>query len=147
MAARRYGYSVGNESDPGDPWGRSELSIEADGRVSLRHHFPGPLATRGWTGRVEATMLEALRGALEEAGFPDGPSAPPVAGSGLRRLTVGTAYVALPWHLPAAQAAYAKAFDLLDGVIHELTAGAVAYSTTHTGLVSDINEAPGPSYQ
>ncbi|WP_433726021.1 hypothetical protein ACQP2Y_08185 [Actinoplanes sp. CA-051413] len=141
MAARRYGYSVGNESDPGDPWGRSELSIEPDGRVSLRHHFPGPLATRGWTGRVEAAALEALRGALEEAGFPDGPSAPPVAGSGLRRLTVGTAYVALPWHLPAAQAAYAKAFDLLDGVIHELTAGAVAYPTTHTGLVSDITPA------
>ena len=32
-------YSVGNEHDPGDPWGRSELVIHADGSARLDHHF------------------------------------------------------------------------------------------------------------
>ncbi len=46
MAAGRYdramtgltiGYSVGNEHNPSDPWGRSELVIQADGSARLDH--------------------------------------------------------------------------------------------------------------
>ncbi|GAA3961160.1 hypothetical protein [Actinoplanes auranticolor] len=147
MAARRYRYSVGNEEDPGDPWGRSELLIEPDGAVSLQHVFPGPLAARAWTGRVRPAALDALRDSLERAGFPAGPAAPPAAGSGLRRLTVetrdGSASVVLPWHLPAsAPSGYAETFDVLDGVIRQVTGSAVAYPSTQSDIVSDIAEAP-----
>lgn len=39
MASFTVRYSVGNEHNPGDPWGRSELVIHADGSARLDHHF------------------------------------------------------------------------------------------------------------
>ena len=32
-------YRVGNEHNPADPWGRSELVIHPDGSARLDHHF------------------------------------------------------------------------------------------------------------
>jgi len=35
MTVRVLRYSVGNEHDPGDPWGRSELVIDQDGTARM----------------------------------------------------------------------------------------------------------------
>ncbi|GAA3337147.1 hypothetical protein GCM10020358_12350 [Amorphoplanes nipponensis] len=142
MTERRYRYSVGNEHDPGDPWGRSELVIEPDGVTRLDHHFPVSPGPRSWTGRIPPAAVRALWRGLEQAGFPAGPASPPPAGSALRRLTVetprGAVGVVLPWNLAASAEGYAAVADLIDGVISQLTGGAVDHPSTRPAVVSDI---------
>jgi hypothetical protein len=135
-------YSVGNERNPGDPWGRSELVIAADGSARLDHYFSRAGGAGGWTGQVDATVLEALRSALERAGFPAAPMFRPVAGSTVRVLTVeeqGNRRQALvDWHQALSLPGYAEAFDLLDGVIRQLSGGTVGYPTKQSAVVHDI---------
>src|SRR5262245_38790503 len=90
MTTRHLHYSVGNEHSPTNPWGRSELVIEADGTARLDHVFSRPPSTGAWTGRVDAEALDRLWAALATAGFPAAPSAPFPPGSTLRQLTVDT---------------------------------------------------------
>src|ERR1044072_3593344 len=66
-------YSVGNEHDPGDPWGRSELGLQPDGSARLDHFFSRRGPAGAWTGRVDEAALRTLWSALEQAGFPAAP--------------------------------------------------------------------------
>jgi hypothetical protein len=125
-------YSVGNEHNPADPWGRSELVIRADGSVRLDHHFSRGRAPRAWTGHVDAAALGELMAALDRAGFPVVPPARPLPpDSALRQLTVeadGAAQRALvSWHDGPSLPGYAEAFDLIDAVICQLSGDAVNY--------------------
>jgi hypothetical protein len=120
-------YSVGNESNPGDPFGRSELVIEVDGRAQLDHHTRGGHAA--WTGKVASDELERLWSALDRAGFPVVPKHPIPPGSTLRALAIGVgaerqaAYVT--WDASRELAGYDIAFAILDGVIRQLSEGKV----------------------
>jgi hypothetical protein len=67
-------YSVGNEHNPADPWGRSELVIHPDGSARLDHHFSMGGEPRAWSGRVDPAALDELLAALDRAGFPPFPS-------------------------------------------------------------------------
>ena len=123
-------YSVGNEHNPTDPWGRSELVIRADGSVRLDQHFSRGAEPRAWTGHVDAAALGELVAALDRAGFPAVPLAPPLPpGSALRQLTVeadGAAQRALvSWHHGPSLVGYAEAFDVIDAVIRQLSGDAV----------------------
>src|ERR1700759_781432 len=83
-------YRTGNEHNPSDPFGRSELVLHADGSARLDHYFSRKRGTGAWTGQVDAAAGDALFAALEEAGFP-APAAPGGAlppDSALRTLTV-----------------------------------------------------------
>ena len=133
-------YSVGNEHNPTDPWGRSELVIRADGSARLDHHFSRGREPRAWTGHVDATALGELTAALDRAGFPAVPPAPPLPpGSALRRLTVvadGAAQQALvSWHRTPSLPGYAVAFALIDAVIRQLSGDAVPYPAAPRPLV------------
>jgi hypothetical protein len=83
-----------------------------------------------------------LWAALDRAGFPAVPEFRPVAGATFRTLTVeagGTTRQALlDWHQAPALPGYSEAFDLLDGVIRQLSGGAVPYPSTQPVLVRDI---------
>src|SRR5580704_13815198 len=82
-------YSVGNEHNPGDPWGRSELVIRADGSARLDHYFSRGREQRAWAGQVDASATRELLAALDRAGFPAIPPGTPLPpGAVLRRLTV-----------------------------------------------------------
>lgn len=114
-------YSVGNKNNPGDPWGRTELTIEIDGSARLDQDSLGGLFA--WTGRVVPSALDRFWSALEEAGFPEFPMLMPPAGSATRYLTVGDGPSAreifLPYHAPVR--GYSDAFFLLDSVIRQLS--------------------------
>lgn len=142
MTVRVLRYSVGNENDPGDPWGRSELVIQPDGTARLDHHFSRVRDVGAWTGRVDAAALEAVWTALERAGFPAAPGSAPVAGAALRRLTVeadgALEQAIIGWHMTSSLPGYAEAFDLLDGVIRQLSGDAVPYPTAQPPIVRDI---------
>ena len=140
MAALTIRYSVGNEHNPGDPWGRSELVIHADGSARLDHHFSRGRQPRAWAGHVSATALNELLAALDRAGFPVVPPAPALPpGAALRRLAVeadGVARQALvSWHRTPSLPGYAEAFDLIDAVIRQLSGDAVAYPTKQGPVV------------
>lgn len=143
MAARSLRYSVGNEHDPGDPWGRSELVIQPDGTARLDHHHSRGGSSDAWTARVDAAALDALWGALDRAGFPAAPTSAPTGGATLRRLTVDVDGVAehalIGWH--ATLPGYTEAFDILDGVIRQLSGDTVTYPTSQTVIVHDIARA------
>jgi hypothetical protein len=133
-------YSVGNEHDPGDPWGRSELVIRADGSARLDHYFSRGRETRAWAGLVDATVPAELLAALDRAAFP---AAPPLGalppGAALRRLTVegdgGARQAIVSWDRTPSLSGYAEAFDLIDAVIRQLSGDEVQYPTKRGPVV------------
>jgi hypothetical protein len=136
-------YSVGNEYNPTDPWGRSELVIRPDGSARLDHHFSRGGVSRAWSGHVDAAALDELVAALEQAGFPPfAPVVPFPPDSTLRRLAVETDGVVqrglVSWDDPAPQPGYAVAFDLIDAVIRQLSGDAVDYPTKRGTVVHGV---------
>lgn len=139
-------YKVGNEHNPGDPWGRSELVIEPGGGLRLDHYFSRGRPARAWTGRLDAPALAALAAALDLAGFPAVPRTTFSAGATLRVLTVqtvdgGRQHAVIDWHQAASLPGYAEAFDLLDGVIRQLSGGSVNYPSSEPVTVTGISPA------
>jgi hypothetical protein len=121
-------YSAGNEHSPVDPWGRSELVIHADGSARLDQHFSRGRPPRAWAGQVDATALDELLAALGQAGFPAVPPMPPLPpDTVLRRLAVeadGMTQQALVSPTPSLPG-YARAFEIIDAVIRQLSGDAV----------------------
>lgn len=137
MTPRTFRYSAGNEHNPTDPFGRTELVIHPDGRARVDHHFPGHQGTRVWTGRVGAETLTALWAALDRAGFPSAPPLQLVPDATVRNLTVeagpGDAQAgpvagqaSFDYHRAASLPGYGDAFGLLDHVISQLSGGGAA---------------------
>jgi hypothetical protein len=117
-------YSVGNEHNPANPFGRSELSIAPDGGAHLDHYARGDFH-RAWTGNVQAAALDRLWSALERAGFPS--STQPsfvLPDSTIRTLTAETegkrATLQIAWRAVTALPGYDEAFAILDAIIRQL---------------------------
>ena len=150
MAGRTIRYRVGNEHNPTDPWGRSELVIHPDGTARLDHFFsrPGPAGPTGaWTGRVGPAALEELWAGLSRADFPSVPIGRPLPpDSTVRSLTVeadGTsdqAYV--NWHQSPPLPGYAEAFDVIDAIIRQLSQDTVKYPIKQRCIIYDIDACP-----
>jgi hypothetical protein len=139
--AARLTYSIGNEHNPVDPFGRSELVVEPTGSARLDHSSRG--GHRAWTGRIEPAALARLWAALEQAGFPSVPaqSVPPDAP--LCTLVVeagGTRQAALvAWHAAPDLPGYAEAIMILDSIVWHLSEGTVGRSpAAPVSVVSDI---------
>ncbi len=141
MLAGLLTYRVGNENDPTDPWGRSELFVDPDGSVWLEHHFSRRRGPGNWFGRVDSGLLDALSDALDVAGFglTAAPQPPLVPDATIRMLTVtadGTEHAAtVAWHRAATLPGYAEAFDLLDGLVRQLSGEAVRYPTSQSKTI------------
>ena len=137
-------YSTGRDRDPADPLGRSELTVGAGGAARLDHFFPAGGPARAWTGQVDAAALGALHSALAQAGFPAMPGGALPPDFTVRRLVVedgGHARrVTLGWHHTPSLPGYAIAFDILDGVIRQLSGAAVPYTSSRPPIVSAIAE-------
>ncbi|MFO0983736.1 MAG: hypothetical protein U1E76_18730 [Planctomycetota bacterium] len=137
----RLTYSVGNEHDPGDPFGRSELAIQRDGWARLEQHRIGQ--PKIWTGRVQAEALDRLWSALERGGFPNVPRHPIPGGSAMRKLAANaggvTQSVAVAWHAAKNLPGYDDAFTTLDGIIRQLSQDTVQHvPAAPTMIVTDV---------
>jgi hypothetical protein len=138
-------YRVGNENDPGDPWGRSELVIQPDGTARLDHFFSRARGVGAWTGRVDPATLEALWSALKQAGFPAAPSTPLTPGAAPRRLVVKaegeSQQAVIGYHEASKLPGYAEAFDLLDAIVRRLSQDAVTYPAKQPAVVHDATRS------
>ena len=137
----RLDYIAGNENAPGDPFGRTELTLEASGDAKLVHKHRGVHKT--WTGKVDAATLQTLWSALEAGGFPNVPKHPVPGGSAMRVLTATVdgkaldAFVA--WHAAAKLDGYKDAFPMLDSIVRQLSEDTVhASPNTLPPVVTDI---------
>jgi hypothetical protein len=142
-------YRVGNEHNPADPWGRSELVIHPDGSARLDHHFSRGGESRAWSGSVDAAALDELLAALERAGFPPlSPVLPAPPDATLRWLAVEAEGAVRQGLInadgPARHPGYAAAFDLIDAVIRQLSADAVDYPTKRGTVVHGAVEVRPP---
>jgi hypothetical protein len=126
----RLTYSAGNEHSPTDPFGRTELLVEAGGAARLDHHERG--RHRAWRGRVSAEALDRLAAALDASGFPETPGEPFVACSTIRRVVVERGRerltAELEWHAPPRLPGYDELFTVLDSLVRQLS------GDTHTGV-------------
>jgi hypothetical protein len=64
----RLTYSIGNEHNPANPFGRSILVVEPDGAARLDQYRLGQHDC--WSGIAPHQILEQLWAALDQAGFP-----------------------------------------------------------------------------
>ncbi len=144
MERDRIYYSVGSERNPGDPFGRSRLVIEVDGKARLDQYTR--VGQSAWTGSITATALDSLWAALDEAKFPDMPKHPVPAGSAIRDLNVGgpdgkSVYIA--YHAAASLPGYNTAFTLLDTVIRQISQDTVkCVPESGSPIVDTIERVP-----
>ena len=146
VARDRIRYGVGSTSNPTDPFGHSDLVIEADGNAKLIQSTR--VGDTEWTGRVASSALDALWRALENAAFPI-PLQNMPAGSALRVLTFGTGAAAkstfVAYHAGAALPGYGEAFWILDSIIRQLSEDTVqAVPPYGSQIVAAITRLPAP---
>jgi len=137
MTTRTLRYSVGNEHSPTNPWGRSELLVDDDGAVRLDHHFSRVRREAAWTGVLTPAALSAVWSAVDRSDFPAVPDRPFVPDAALARVTIGHTSA-----LTSRDASgYAELFDVLDGIIRQLSGGAVPCPSTEPVPVDRIRPA------
>lgn len=119
-------YTIGNEHDPGDPFGRIALHIDLDGSAKLELH--SRTGGGAWAGQVAEPVLERFMAALDEAGFPAVPQHAVIPGSAMRRLTLEmegeVEGVLMPESLGNELDGYKDAFAILDSLAVQLSSGA-----------------------
>ncbi|HUJ61891.1 MAG TPA: hypothetical protein VLX92_25475 [Kofleriaceae bacterium] len=125
MTRARLEYRVGEEQNPGNPFGRSTLVIEPDGSARLDHVTRGGAAKHAWTAKVDPAVVERLWAALDAASFPAMPPHPVPAGSTIRVLIAGKDTVSLEWFATAKLDGYRDAFPLLDTIIRQISGDTV----------------------
>jgi hypothetical protein len=122
----RIWYTVGNEHNPSDPFGRVVLTIEADGSAELEHFSRA--GGGAWTGRVDPAVSARIRSELARSSFPHVPREPIPAGSALRHLELVTddepEYAVMSAQQGERLDGFAQAFALLDAVAVRMSSGA-----------------------
>lgn len=115
--------TIGNEFNPGDPFGRVVLTIDDQHRVTLEHHSRQGSAT--YTAELGAGVLDEIRRALAAGGFPHVPEHRVPAGAAIRRLELvidGEPVSASVYDDFGRQlAGYRDAFAILDSLTLQLT--------------------------
>ena len=132
-------YATGNENAPGDPFGRTELTLADDGGARLEHRHIG--RHRAWTGKVDPAQVQAARGALDTAGFPTVPPHPIPGGSTMRELAVDDTSVLVEWYAVEDMPGYKEAFEILDSLTRQMSGDSVqATPDTLPPSVSELEQ-------
>jgi hypothetical protein len=143
-------YTFGNEHVPSHRHGRAVVQIFGDGRVLVDNVFRGAF-TRSWEGVTERATIERILHHLEEAGFPATTRHEIVPGATLRVIIVQRGAseehsLPLEWSAATKMNGYGAAFAILDGLIAELTEGAMpAVAAAETGLVRRADRPSRPA--
>jgi hypothetical protein len=121
-------YDVGHEHNPSNPFGKTVLTVGGDGALRLEQRIAGAFF-RTWTGRLEPSVVDELRGHLGRAGFPAGAQQVFAAGTPIMLLRVreggAERAVEIGYYAAEKMAGYADLVKALDSVSHQLSGGGV----------------------
>lgn len=137
----RIHYSSGNEHNPSDPFGRVELTIDADGAATLEHHWR--MGDGAWLAQVAPAAIERVRSALADSDFPDVPQEPVPPGSNFRHIDVGTRSAMLTERQGRDLDGYKDAIPVLEAIAHHMSGGAYRPDLeAGEPQVTDVRAAP-----
>ena len=118
-------YTIGNEFNPGDPFGRIVLTIDDAHHATLEHHWMQ--GNGAWEGDVAPGFLEDVRAALARGGFPHVPPHPVPGGATFRQVELVAAddpqYAMLEERFGMQSEGYKDAFVVLDALATALSGG------------------------
>jgi hypothetical protein len=116
-------FTIGNEHNPGDPFGRVVLTIDAGHHATLEHYARQGNAT--YTADLGPGVTDEIRAALARSGFPDVPRHQIPAGASLRQLELVTdhdpQYAIVEDRFGMELEGYKDAFAILDSLTLQLT--------------------------
>lgn len=122
-ATRRIRYDAGNPNAPDDPFGRTLLVLDRTGLARLDNWHRG--GTRAWSGSVGLGVMDEVLSHLAAGGFPDWRPRVIVPGA-IYTLTVeGNLPQSVIDNVNTSNPDYKKALELLNGVIRQLSGGAI----------------------
>jgi hypothetical protein len=128
-------FTLGNEHNPSDPFGRVVITIDGDA-VTLEHYSRAGDAT--YTADLGPGVAAEITAALERGGFPDVPPHEIPAGASLRRLEVDGRSATVEDFFGRQLEGYKDAFAILDSLTLQLT-GYAEHDKLHTP-VSNIQK-------
>jgi hypothetical protein len=139
-------YTIGNEFNPSDPFGRIVLTVDADDHAVLHHHWMQ--GNGAWAGDVATGLVARIKADLARGGFPAVPQHQLPGGATLRQVEVvdGDAdpqYAVLYERLGMELDGYREAFEALDALAVQLSGG--RFKGAHDTLppsVSDVRVLP-----
>ena len=143
----RIEYGVGNPQNPGNPFGRIELTLGGDGSARLVQLRMGG-AREEWRASIDPAVLMSILETLAHAGFPRVPVHPVPAGTTFRELTVviddDHRRADVAWHSVADLPGYREAFSMLDSIVGMMSqAWTTGTSSLVEGAVRDIVRIAG----
>jgi|tagenome__1003787_1003787.scaffolds.fasta_scaffold20783520_2 hypothetical protein len=116
-------FTMGNEHNPSDPFGRVVLTADDENRLALEHH--SRTGDAAYTADLGPGVLDEIRAALHRGGFPDVPRRPIPAGATMRELELVTdgepQYAMVEDFLGKELEGYRDAFAILDSITLQLT--------------------------
>ncbi|MDA0142046.1 hypothetical protein [Solirubrobacter deserti] len=119
-------YSIGNEHNPGNPFGRIELIIDEDNHAKLELHFVG--ASSEWTGDVAPGLTDEIKAAFARGGFPHRPRHMLPAGATVREVELVVDdkpdYLMIYDRLGMEVDGYKDGFAMLEAIAVQLSEGA-----------------------
>lgn len=122
-AARRIRYDAGNAEAPDDPFGRMLLILDRTGLARLDNWHRG--GARAWSGSVALGVMDEVLSHLAAGGFPDWRPRSIIPGA-IYTLTVeGNLPQSVIDNVNTSNPDYKKALELLNGVIRQLSEGAI----------------------
>jgi hypothetical protein len=121
-------FTLGNEHNPSDPFGRVVITIDGDD-VTLEHFSRAGNAT--YTGELGPGVADEITAALERGGFPHVPPHDIVAGASLRQLEVNGRSATVEDFFGRSLDGYKDAFAILDSLTLQLT-GNAEHDRLHT---------------
>lgn len=116
-------FTLGNEFNPGDPFGRVVIAIDDASRVTLEHYSRQGNAT--YTAQLGAGVLDEIRSELARGGFPHVPQHQIPGGAAIRQLELlidgEPGYALLYDDFGKQLDGYDSAFGILDSITLQLT--------------------------
>ncbi len=144
----RITYDIGQEFSPADPFGRTVLVIEGDGRVRLDVRGAGR-PPRAWEARVTPTALTELLDALRQARFPAGSQRVFVPDAPIARIHVARkgaeAEVQIDRYKAEELPGYRDAYAILDSLAWQVSGGETAppaQPAPAQGAITDVTKVP-----
>ena len=123
-------YQSGNEHDVRDSFGLIVLAIDGNFGVAIDQRARNGMIENHWSGSTDRGVVERVLSHLQAAGYPTVPDHKIPRGARLRSIAIesgtdSTHTYPTEWTAVNAMPGYREAYQLLDSIVMQVTAGAL----------------------